>query len=61
MRGRAFPRATLGKASLSSSQGEEVASRSRGELRIFKNIIPVIMYKKRKRKNYNKIITKRVV
>ena len=46
MRGRAFPRAALGKASLSFSQGEEVASWSRGGLRISKDIIPVIMYKK---------------
>ena len=46
MRGRALPRATLGEASLSFSQGEEVASRSRGGLGISKNIIPVIMHKK---------------
>ena len=46
MRGRAFPRAALGKALLSFSQREEVASRSRG-LRIFKDIMPVIMHKER--------------
>ena len=46
MRGRALPRATLGKASLSSSQGEKVTSRSRGGLGISKNIMPVIMHKK---------------
>ena len=47
MRGRALPRATFGKASLNSSQGEEVASRSRGGLRIFKDIIPVIIHKEK--------------
>ena len=60
MRGRALPRATLGEALLSFSQREEVASRSRGGSRISKNIIPVIMHKKKKRKNCNKIVTKRV-
>ena len=60
MRGRALPRAALGEASLSSSQGEEVASRSRGGSGISKDIIPVMMHKEKKRKNYNKIVTKRV-
>ena len=46
MRGRALPRVTLGEVLLSFSQGEEVASRSRGGLGIFKDIIPVIMHKK---------------
>ena len=59
MRGRAFPRASLGKASLSSSQGEEVALRS-GGLGISKDIMPVMMHKEKKRKNCNKIVTKRV-
>ena len=47
MRGQALPRAALGKASLSSSQGKKVASRSRGGLRISKDIIPVIMHKEK--------------
>ena len=47
MRGRALPRAVLGEASLSSLQGKEVASRSKGGLRIFKDIIPVIMHKEK--------------
>ena len=54
MRGRALPRATLGKASLSFSQGKEVTSRSRGGLKISKDIIPVIMHKKKS----GKIVTK---
>ena len=44
MQGRALSQAAFSEVSLSFSQGEEVALRSRG-LRIFKNIIPVIMYK----------------
>ena len=44
MRGQAFPRAGLGKASLSFSQGKEIVSWSRG-LGISKDIIPVIMHK----------------
>ena len=59
IKGQAFPRAGFGKASLSSSQGKEVALRLKGG-RISKNIIPVIIHKKKKRKNYNNIITKRV-
>ena len=47
MRGQAFPRAALGKALLSFSQGEEVASRFKGGSGISKNIIPVIMHKKK--------------
>ena len=47
MRGRAFLWVTLGEASLSFLQGEEITLRFKGGLRIFKNIIPVIMYKKR--------------
>ena len=47
MRGRAFSRAALGEVSLSFSQGEKVTSRSKGGLRIFKNIMPVIMHKER--------------
>ena len=45
IRGRASSRGALGKVSLSSSQGEEVASRSRGGLGISKDIMPVIMHK----------------
>ena len=47
IRGRAFPRAGLSEASLSFSQGKEVASRSKGGLRISKDIMPVIMHKKK--------------
>ena len=47
MRGRAFPRATLGEVLLNFSQGEEVASRSKGGSGISKDIIPVMMYKER--------------
>ena len=61
MRGQAFTRAALGEALLSFSQGKEVASRSRGGSRISKDIIPVMMHKERKRKNCNKIVTKRVI
>ena len=46
MRGQVFPWATFKEALLSFSQGKEVALRSRGGLRMSKNIIPVIMYKK---------------
>ena len=60
MRGRAALRAGLGEASLSFSHGKEITSRSKGRLRMFKDIIPVIMHKERKRKNYNRIVTKRV-
>ena len=45
IRGQASPQAGLGKASLSFSQKEKVASRSRGGLGIFEDILPVIMYK----------------
>ena len=61
MRGQALPRAALKEALLNFSKGEKVVSRSKGGLRIFKNIMPVIMHKEKKRKNYNKIMTKRVV
>ena len=47
MRGRAFPRAALGEALLSFSQGEEVVSWSRGGLGMFEDIMPVIMYKEK--------------
>ena len=47
MRGRASLRGAFGEALLSFLQGEEVASRSRGGLRIFKDIMPVMMYKER--------------
>ena len=47
MRGQASLRGALGKASLSSSQGEKVASRSRGGLRMSEDIMPVIMHKER--------------
>ena len=45
MRGQTLPRATLGEVLLSFSQGEEVASWSKGGLGITKDIMPVIMYK----------------
>ena len=45
MRGQAFSRGALGEASLSSSQGEEVASRSRGGSGMSEDIMPVIMHK----------------
>ena len=60
MQGQAFPRVSFGEALLSSLQGEEVASRFRGGLEIFEDIMPVIMHKKKKRKNCNRIMTKRV-
>ena len=47
MRGRASSRGTLGEVLLSFSQGEKVASRSRGGLGMFKDIMPVIMHKER--------------
>ena len=43
MQGRAFPRANLGEVLLSFSQGKEVASRLKGGLGIFKNIMTVMM------------------
>ena len=46
IRGRTFPRVTLGEVLLSFSQGEKVASRSRRGSEIFKDIMPVIMHKK---------------
>ena len=60
MRGRAFPRAGLVKVSLSSSQREKVASRFKGGLGMSKDIMPVMMHKEGKRKNCNRIVTKRV-
>ena len=45
IRGRAFLRVAFGEVLLSFLQGEEVASRSRGGLGIFKDIMPVMMYK----------------
>ena len=45
MRGQVFPRAGLGKASLSSSQGKEVALRPKGELGMSEDIMPVMMHK----------------
>ena len=45
MRGRAFLPVTLGEASLSFSQGEEVASRSRGGSGMSEDIMPVMMHK----------------
>ena len=50
IQGRVFPEAGLGKALLSFLQEEKVTSRSRGGLRIFKNIIPIIMQKKKAEK-----------
>ena len=47
MRGRALPQAALGEALLSFLSGEEVVLRFRGGLGIFKDIIPVIIHKKR--------------
>ena len=46
MRGRTSLRGALGEALLNSLQGEKVASRFRGGLRMSKDIIPVIMHKK---------------
>ena len=60
MRGRVSPRAGLGKVLLSSLQSEKITSRSKGGSRISKDIMPVIMYKEVKRKNCNRIVTKRV-